>query len=235
VLHTLKELGAKGLLMAGTQFLLKARYPTWFVDFTLLEAEAVSMYLYSNHVIPGVLQTEDYARAVISARCPPLDDEEIESRVAARLERQGLLIRKPSPVLGFVIEEVVVRRPIGGKGVLRAQLARLLECATMRNVTLQVMPSLRETHTGLDGPLVLLETADGKNLAYVEGQGGSILVSDPKQVGTLSQRYGVIRAQALNPEESPRTSSIRWRESYEHRAEAERHGKAELVPKQLQR
>lgn len=197
-----ETLGVGGVLRAGMPYLLQSRYPTWFRDFALLEAEAVSLYSYENHVIPGLLQTEGYARAVISADCPPPDDESIESGVTARLDRQRLLSRKPAPILGFVIEEVVLRRPIGGKETLRAQLRHLLECADMRNVSLQIMPTMRETHTGLDGPMVLLETQEERSLAYVEGQGGSFLVSQRKEVNKMARRYGIIRAQALSPEDS---------------------------------
>jgi transcriptional regulator with XRE-family HTH domain len=195
-------LGADGLLRAGLPYLLQSRYPTWFRDFALLEADAVSLYSYENHAMPGLLQTEEHVRAVISARCPPLNGEEIENRIAARVDRQKLLEREPCCVLGFVIEEVVLRRPIGGREVHRRQLRRLLECAEMRNVSVQIMPTRRETHMGLDGPFALLETPDGRNMAYSEGQSGSFLVSDRKRVSVLAQRYGIIRAQALPPEES---------------------------------
>ena len=195
-------LGARGLLKAAGPFLAQERYPSWFQDFALLEAEAVSMNLYANQTVPGLLQTEGYARAVIAARCPPLDDEEIGTRVAARIDRQSVLIRKPAPVLGFVIEEVVLQRPIGGPGSMKDQLHRLLDCGSMRNVSLQVMPTRRETHSGLDGPMVLLETPERRSLAYVEGQSGSFLISDRDEVSVLTQRYGIIRAQALSPEES---------------------------------
>jgi transcriptional regulator with XRE-family HTH domain len=195
-------LGADGLLRAGLPYLLQSRYPTWFRDFALLEADAVSLYSYENHVVPGLLQTEGYARAVVAGSCPSPDDEEAESRVAGRLDRQAVLRRKPMPVLGFVIEEAVIRRPIGGPEVMKDQLRHLAECARMRNVSLQVMPTRRYTHAGLEGPMVLLETPERRNLAYVEGQRGSFLISDKDEVSVLTQRYGVIRAQALSPEES---------------------------------
>jgi transcriptional regulator with XRE-family HTH domain len=199
-----EALGAGGILRAGAPFLVQARYPAWFQDFALLEADAVSLYSYENQVMPGILQTEQYARAVFATNCPPLEDDELERRVEARLDRQRLLTRKPVAVLGFVIEEVVVRRPLGGRAVLNGQLSRLLELAGRRNVSVQVMPSLREAHGGLSGPMVLLDTPERRNLAYVEGQSGSFLVSERDEVGTLAQRYGIIRAQALNPEESLR-------------------------------
>ncbi|GAA2503956.1 helix-turn-helix transcriptional regulator [Streptomyces thermolineatus] len=197
-----EALDAGGMLKAGGPYLVRCRYPTWFHEFALLEADAVSMCSYEAHVMPGLLQTEEYARAVISAACPPLEEEEIEQQVSARLDRQRLLERRPLPVLGFVIEEVILRRPLGGRTVLREQLRRLHECANMRHVSVQIMPTMQEVHTGLDGPMVLLETPERRTLAYVEGQNGSFLVSDPNNVGALALRYGTLRAQALSPGES---------------------------------
>ncbi|WP_245997293.1 helix-turn-helix domain-containing protein [Streptomyces armeniacus] len=197
-------LGANGVLRAGIPFLLEARFPSWFVDFALLEADAVSMHSYENHVLPGLLQTEAYARAVHAGYCPTLDDEQVEQRVTARLSRQAVLERKPTPTLGFVIEETVLRRPIGGAAVLQEQLRRLLDCQRMRHVTVQIMPLNRQTHSGLNGPMVLLETPERKNLVYIEAQSGSFVISDREEVSALTQRYGMLRAQALTPEESVR-------------------------------
>ncbi|WP_406287993.1 Scr1 family TA system antitoxin-like transcriptional regulator [Embleya sp. NBC_00896] len=199
-----KALVAKGVILAGLPMLEAARYPAFFAKFALLEAGVISMYKYESLVVPGILQTEEYARAIFGARCPPLDDDEIERRVQGRLDRQRLLTRKPAPILGFVIEEWVLRRPIGGKAVRHEQLSRLLEASRMRNVTIQIMPLDREEHAGFDGPMTLIETKDRKSLAYVEGQGRSQLMSDPETVSILTQRYGILRAQALPTGESAR-------------------------------
>ncbi len=196
-------LGANGLLKAGAPFVAQARYPAFFQDFVKREAEAVSRHAYENQLIPGLLQTEDYARALLSAHCPPLDDETLERRLRARLERQSLLDRSTF-ILGFVIEEVALRRPVGGPAVLKAQLQRILERGELRNVSIQVMPTASEAHMGLNGPMVLLETRERQHLAYVEGQAGSHLLSDREEVSVLGQRYGIIRALALSPRESAR-------------------------------
>ncbi|MFE1784614.1 Scr1 family TA system antitoxin-like transcriptional regulator [Streptomyces sp. NPDC059506] len=195
-------LGAGGLLRAGGPYLVRGRYPTWFRDFAAMEADAVSRCAYDSQVIPGLLQTETYARAVLSCYCPVLDDDRIEERVVARLGRQELLNRRPAPTLSFVIDEAALRRPISGTAVWREQLLRLRTFREMRHVSVQVMPLRRERHGGLNGPLVLLETADRHHVAYVEGQSGSFLVTDREEVSALMQRYGTLRAQALNPEES---------------------------------
>ncbi|MFE1786204.1 Scr1 family TA system antitoxin-like transcriptional regulator [Streptomyces sp. NPDC059506] len=197
-----EALDAGGVLKAGGPYLVRCRYPTWFHDFALLEADAVSRNSYDCQAVPGLLQTEAYARAVLSSYCPALDDDEIDGRVKARLDRQVLLTRKPAPTLSFVIEEVVLHRPIGGRATMREQLQRLLECARLRNVSVQIMPTAQEAHTGLDGPMVLLETAERRTVGYVEGQSGSFLMTDRDNVGALVLRYGTLRGQALNPGES---------------------------------
>ncbi|GAA2503643.1 helix-turn-helix transcriptional regulator [Streptomyces thermolineatus] len=195
-------LRAEGILRAGKEFLELARYPPHFRNFARLEADAVSLYSYENQTFPGLLQTEEYARALFRVRVPPLGDEAIERFVAARIERREVLTREPLVLLNFVIEESVLRRPLGGTAVLKGQLERLVECAELRNVKIQVMPTRREEHAGMAGPLVLVETGEHRSLAYVEGQGQSTLISKPESVSVLSRRYGILRSQALTPWES---------------------------------
>ncbi|MGK5632314.1 helix-turn-helix domain-containing protein [Streptomyces sp. URMC 123] len=195
-------LEAGGLLKVGADHIVREKFPNWFQEYALYEAQAVTLYMYENHVVPGLVQTEDYARAVFRSTCPPLDDDEIEERVAARMERQGLLTRKPPAVLSVIIEEVILQRWIGGPAVMKGQIERLLACASMRNLELQVMPTKREAHVGLAGPMYLLETDDQQRLAYISGQRGSLLFSDPREVSLLNQRYGILRTQALTPDDS---------------------------------
>ncbi|MBL1099499.1 helix-turn-helix domain-containing protein [Streptomyces coffeae] len=190
------------LVVVGEHLSNQYLFPEWFEEYVQAEASALRIDIYDTHVVNGLLQTEAYAHAVLSAHHPTLDDEEVEARVAARLERQALLPRKPTCMLSFVIEEWVLRRPIGGKSALKGQLNKLIECARMRNVTIQVLPTACETHAGFDGPLTLLETAEGKRLGYVEGQAGSDWIAAPDKVRSLEGRYGIIRGQALNAEDS---------------------------------
>jgi transcriptional regulator with XRE-family HTH domain len=182
-----------------------AKLPLFFQDFALLESEAVSRFSYDPLLIPGLLQTKEYAEALLSAHFPPLDNETIEQRVAARLARQGLLTRKSPPIVFvFVVEESAVRRTVGSVDVMRAQLAHLLECAAMRNVELQLMPTGRGAHSGLHGGMVLLESTDRKQYAYVETQDVVSVRSDRKEVSEFWLRYGMLRTQALSTEESVR-------------------------------
>jgi hypothetical protein len=195
-------LDARGALFKLEKTLSLDGLPALLAEFAPIEAEAVTRYSYDAHVIPGLLQTEAYARAVIGAYCPPVDDEEVERRVRARMARQAVLSRTPPLIAAFVIEEAALRRPLGGRVVQNKQLLRLLECGAMRNLQIQVMPTEVEEHTGTDGSFVLVEGADRRDQVYVEGQGVSVLISDSKEVSILKARYGIIRAQALTPRDS---------------------------------
>ncbi|MCP3819923.1 helix-turn-helix transcriptional regulator [Streptomyces sp. A3M-1-3] len=205
VLRVADELfGAEGKLLAATNFLEPEKFPPRTQEFMEREADAIALHSYQTLLIPGLLQTEGYARALLNAHYPPLDDETIEQRVAARMERQELLIRKPTAYFGFVVEEAVLRRPVGGPGVMKTQMHRLLEVGELRNVSVQVLANDRGAHAGMNGPLVLLENVDHERFAYEEGQTTSALHSDPGVVNLLTQRHGMIRMQALDTEESAR-------------------------------
>lgn len=196
--------GARGKLKAAAQYLEPERFPPRTQDFMDHEADAIALQSYETLLIPGLLQTEAYVQALLSAHYPPLDDETIESRVAARLERQQLLFRKPTAYFGFVFEEIVLRRPVGGSAAMREQCRRLLELGELRNVSVQVLPTDRGAHAGLNGPIVLIETPEREHYAYEEGQAVSVLHSGSKELSDLTQRFGMIRTQALSAEESAR-------------------------------
>ncbi|MBT2488660.1 helix-turn-helix transcriptional regulator [Streptomyces sp. ISL-96] len=195
-------LGAGGILAAFNEDVERARYPKKVRDLAKLEADAVELGAYSNHNIQGLLQTEGYARALFGMRRPLLDEETIERQVSARMDRQEIFSRWPAPILSFVQEEVTLRRPIGGRMVLRGQLERILEVGGLRNVEIQVMPTDREDHAGMGGQLLLLEPKNGPKVAHTEVQQFSRVTTDRTAVRTLEARYGIIRAQALTPRES---------------------------------
>lgn len=198
-----KLLDGRGVLTAVIEDVKEAlakartRHPDWFKDFARAEAESVSVCDYSNHVIPGLLQTEDYARYVYSQRRPFLDEETIEKRVADRMARQEIFSRWPVPTFSFVLEEVVLHRPIGGPAVHQEQLRKLLEIGSMRSVSLQVMPTDREEHPSLDGSFIMLSPKGRSQVAYTEIYGHPHLVTDPEEVRVFSERYGTIRTEAL--------------------------------------
>ncbi|MGW2637758.1 helix-turn-helix domain-containing protein [Streptomyces sp. NPDC001348] len=180
----------------------RTRHPEWYRGYAALEAQAVSLYDYSTMGVLGLLQTEEYARAVFTQRHPPLDEETIERRVADRLSRQQIFEQWPPPEFSFVMEEAVLQRPIGGPRVHAEQLRQLLRIGRMRNVQLQVMPTARHEHPCLDNSFTLLTPKGKEQVAYMESQGYPRLITDREEVRVLAARYGIIRAQALNPYES---------------------------------
>ncbi|MFF4020094.1 helix-turn-helix domain-containing protein [Streptomyces sp. NPDC001843] len=206
LLETADELlDAGGILRAAIpdvkEALKKARtrHPEWYRSYAALEAEAIELHFYANQGVPGLLQTEDYARAVFSRRRPLLDEETIEKRVADRLARQQVFDRWPAPVCSYVLEEVMLDRPIGGRDIHKEQLQRLLHIASLRNVEIQVMPSSAEEHPNMDGPFNLLTPRKHPQVAYTEIQGYPRLITDTEEVRKIADRYGIMRAMALTP------------------------------------
>lgn len=197
-----KALDAGGVIGAASKYLRLERYPEYFQGFVQLEQEALSVMSWCTQVVHGLLQTEGYAREVLLCGFPPLDEDEIEELTAARLERAALLSRKPVCVVDVVLDEVTLRRHLGGPQIMKEQYDHLLSCAERPNVTLQVMPIARGANAGLRGPMTLIETPESERLVYMEGNGKSTLVSRPDEVGVLARRCAMIRAQALRPEES---------------------------------
>ncbi|WP_031511018.1 helix-turn-helix domain-containing protein [Streptomyces megasporus] len=200
-----RVLEARGALEVLQDEVDRAKLPRFFRNFALLEAEALSRFSYDPLLIPGLLQTEAYAQALLEAHFPPLDEETIEQRVAARLARQALLTRKSPPMIFvFIVEEGALRRVVGSNAVMREQLNHLLSCCQRRNVELQVMPNAGGAHSGLNGPMVLLESVDRRQHVYVEAQDVVTVRSERAEVSEFWLRYGMLRTQALNTEESSR-------------------------------
>ncbi|MGW6534302.1 helix-turn-helix domain-containing protein [Streptomyces sp. NPDC055051] len=195
-------LRADGLLSAMKDDVAKVRYPKKVRALAQMEGKAVEIGVYECNLVPGLLQTPEHARAAIEAAQPPYSQGDVDRMVAARLSRQSVFERDPAPALSFVLEEGPLRRPLGGTPVWRRQLERLVEVGRMRQVTLQVMPTQREIHSGLDGRIELLKFADGTAVGRSEGAFNGRTVSDPKQIRILDLQYGTIRAQALPPGES---------------------------------
>lgn len=196
--------GNTGALRNSAKFLTRgdAGLAAWFRRWARLEKVAVSLCTYECRLVPGLLQSEGYARAVFGNSIPPLSDGQLEDQVVARLERQKLLRERPNVPFSFIVEEHLFRRRLGGTEVTRGLLDHVLELSAPRNVTLQVMPLDAEFHACLDGPVRLLETPERRRLAYSEGQQNGRLISGAKEVSLLYQGYDTLRSQALNPQDS---------------------------------
>ncbi|MEI5099369.1 helix-turn-helix transcriptional regulator [Streptomyces sp. PmtG] len=197
-----KALGANGKISSMKKDVEEARYPKNVRDLKNLEDKAVELGAYASHHIHGLLQTPEYAQSLYAVRRPAFTEEEISRHVAARMARKAVFDRSPQATLTFIQEEVTLRRPIGGRMVLRKQLEHLLEIGGLRHVEIQVIPTDRDDHAGMDGSFRLIKLRDGKTLAYSAGQLFSQVISDCRQVQILELRYGMIRAQALTPRES---------------------------------
>ncbi len=195
-------LDAGGLLKAAKDEVLKASFPKRFRDVASLEETAIAYHSFETQVVSGVLQTEEYARAVLGMLRPPLSPDTIERQVAARMARKAIFEQQPEPLMGFVLQEAVLHYPYGGRDVLRGQLERLLEIGARRNVEIQVMPTDREDHAGTGGPFLLLEPKGQQLVAYAEVQGEGGVITDRTKVYRIKERYGILRAQALSPRES---------------------------------
>ncbi|WP_210586813.1 helix-turn-helix transcriptional regulator [Streptomyces sp. GESEQ-35] len=194
--------GAEGMLAEFKEDVEKLRYPKKVRDLARLEGDAAELGAYAALHIHGLLQTEEYTRALYRMRRPMLDEETIEQYVAARMARQQIFERRPIPVLSFVQEEVTLRRPLGGKMVMRLQLERLLEVGRSRRADLQVMPTDREDHAAMGGSFMLVDPHHGPKVGHIEAQRFSRVIPERNEVRRLEAQYGIIRAQALTPRES---------------------------------
>ncbi|WP_031508836.1 helix-turn-helix domain-containing protein [Streptomyces megasporus] len=199
-----EALGNTGALRRAAKHLTRGEpgLAAWFRRWARLERVAVSLCTYECRLVPGLLQSEGYIRALCENDIPPLTDDALEATVRARLDRQRLLYERPNTAFDFIVDEAVFMRRIGGVEVTRGLFDHVLEAVKARNVTLQVMPACTEDHACLAGPIQLLETPDGRWRGYSEGQESGRLIADPKEVSKLHMRYARLRSQALPPKES---------------------------------
>ncbi|MEW2453520.1 helix-turn-helix domain-containing protein [Streptomyces albus] len=197
-----RVLNAGGVLATLQDDVDFAKLPAFFRDFALLEMEAVSRFGYDPLLIPGLLQTERYARALFEGHVPVLDEDAVDDSLDGRLTRQKLLTKRPIVDFSFVIGEAALRQELGGPETMREQYRHLLAVGELRNVAIQVVPLGRGVHTGLNGGFVLVETSKHRQYGYFESQDIGHVVSDAKQVSTFALRYGKLRSQALNVGES---------------------------------
>jgi transcriptional regulator with XRE-family HTH domain len=184
-------------------------------SYVALEDEASAMRLYCPELVPGLLQTEDYARAVIRAVRPGYDDESVERRVTARLTRQKVLLDRTSPPeLVLVLNEAVLRRLVGDADVMAAQLEALQAAAQRRRVTLQVLPFSAGAHAGLEGGFVVIQFPGetDPDVVYVEGIMGDLYLESVEEVKRYQSAFDRIQAVALSPQESLTSISVRARD-----------------------
>ncbi|NEA85152.1 helix-turn-helix domain-containing protein [Streptomyces sp. SID7958] len=192
-------LGADDLLVELWPYVYREAFPDWSRRFMEYSEWAVAIRQYAAHVVPGLLQTEDYARAVLGLDALLDGEEQLEERFNARMGRQERLSSPGRPELCALLDEAVLRRPIGGHAVMRKQLARLLDAAEMRHITVQVLPFDQGGHEAMGGSLTVLIMPDGSEVAYTEGADYGQLIEEPVNVSRYKVIYDRLRAAALPP------------------------------------
>lgn len=192
-------LGADELLVDLWPYVHREAFPDWSRAFMAHAERAVSIQEYAASVMPGLVQTEEYARAVLRVGLTLHSPEQLEERLTARMGRQERLDSNDRPELWVVLDEAVLRRPVGGRAVMCAQLEALLAAASERRLTVQVLPFNQGEHDMMGGSLTLLTMPDGSRVAYTEGAHHGRLVEEPTDVTELALTYDRLRAAALPP------------------------------------
>jgi DNA-binding XRE family transcriptional regulator len=169
-----------------------------------LESVAVSLRFYEAQLVPGLLQTRDYANAVFRACDPKASTEHIDSQTELRMKRQEVLTRPGNPLeLWAILDEAVLRRLVGGRKVMRAQLGKLLEAAELPSVTLQVLPFTQGAHAGLNGPFCIMDFPGGEpGTVYVGSAAGNTFLDKPNHIRRWAAAFDQLRADAMSPSDS---------------------------------
>jgi len=168
------------------------------------EAEASSMFIYEAQIVPGLLQTAEYASAIMQAELADDRPEIIGPRIAVRMARQAVLERDPPPQVCAILDEDVLRRPIGGHDVLRRQMLRLVEASGRPTITIQILPFSVGAHRGLAGSFTVLEFAgvSEPSMVYCDGMTGGVFRSKPEELRSYVMCFEALRAAALSPKDS---------------------------------
>ncbi|MFF9426973.1 Scr1 family TA system antitoxin-like transcriptional regulator [Streptomyces sp. NPDC014746] len=177
---------------------LRSQLPTWFQAYAEMEARATYLSTFQAQLVYGLLQTEEYARAVLGVRT----EGDLDTKVAARMERQRILQREMPPLLWVVMSEAVLRQEIGGRRVMRAQLAHLLRMQEEDWVKIQILPFVAGAHAGLMGSFTLLRFDDDPDLVYTEDFVQGHMTANPAAFREGSLRYDHLRASGLSLEGS---------------------------------
>ncbi|MFJ4919588.1 Scr1 family TA system antitoxin-like transcriptional regulator [Streptomyces sp. NPDC088725] len=186
---------------------LAANAPTldnWAAAYLGMEGIASSISCYASSFIPGLLQTEGYVRAIMKEGRLRASVEEVERRVRIRLQRQEILRRAKPPSLWFLMEEELLRRPVGGTKVMAEQLGHLADLSTHPSVVIQIIPTSAGAHSAMGSTLCIADLPDRPRVAYVEGAFTGRLFTDPEDVARCTLAYDLSRTKACGLEESAR-------------------------------
>ncbi|RJL33313.1 helix-turn-helix domain-containing protein [Bailinhaonella thermotolerans] len=176
--------------------------PEWFQVYVVLEASASQVCGYESELVPGIMQTERYARAIMSTAPNPYTDQEIDDHVEVRTNRQARLTTEEPLHLWLVLNEAVIRRTVGGPDVMREQIEHLISLARLKNVTLQIIPFAYGEHGAMHGSFYLLSFPGPVDLdkVYLEQQIGGLYTQKQEEVGRYRLMFDHLRARALGPE-----------------------------------
>ncbi|WP_326697317.1 helix-turn-helix domain-containing protein [Streptomyces sp. NBC_01754] len=191
-------LGTDGLFSRLVGLVLRSQLPTWFQPYADMEAQPTYISTYQVQLIHGLLQTEEYARAVLTTGV----SDDLDGLLAGRMERQLILEREQPPLAWAVLDEAVLHRPIGGQEVMRNQLAHLLEFSERRWMRIQVMPFSVGQHASLDGSFTAMRFHEDPDIVYTEDLISGHMTANPATVREASRRYAHLQAAALSVEDS---------------------------------
>ncbi|WP_329228436.1 helix-turn-helix domain-containing protein [Streptomyces sp. NBC_01460] len=210
-------LGTDGVFSRLIGLVLRSQLPTWFQPYAEMEARATYISTYQAQLVYGLLQTEEYARAVLATGMP----DDLDGLVAARMERQRILEREQPPLAWAILDEAVLHRPIGGAEVMRNQLARLLEFASHRWMRIQVLPFSAGEHSSLDGAFNLLRFDGDPDIIYTEDLISGHMTANPETIREAMRRYAHLQAAALSVEASAALIARVMEERYGNRPDLE--------------
>jgi len=184
----------------------ESELPEQYTTYISFEAEARGLRAYEISFVPGLLQTEDYARAVIAGGLPLASKDEVDQRVEARLQRQSVLRKRNALKLWAIVDEAVLWRLVGGREVMVGQLQRMVEAARQPHVTLQVLPYAIGAHPGMPGSFALMDFPDAADpdLVYLDSTAGALFLERDLEVRRHTEIFEHLRAAALNPADSGR-------------------------------
>lgn len=177
-------------------------WPSWFREWPSIEREALTLRSWELAVIPGLLQTAAYARAMLRGVLPDADEEEVEAQASARLQRQEILRRQDPPMLWAIMDEGVLRRRIGDTRIMHTQLTHLIEIAQNPKVKVLIVPASADAHVGLTGPFAIAEFREPPEIAYLDTAAQGQIADHPEIVKVCAQVFDTLRAEALPPKAS---------------------------------
>lgn len=194
--------GTHGVFARLYQDIVTETHPTWFGPRVEYEDRATAISDWEQRGVPGLLQTEAYARAVVRACRPYMSPEALERDVQARLERQDILARDRPPKLWVIVAEGVLRQLVGGREVMTGQLDHLMRMSESSQAVIQVLPFSAADAPGVDGPAALFEFEGQPPVAYLEGWHAGQVIEDPKEVANIATALSMIKGCALSPGDS---------------------------------